>query len=321
MEYRLNKFISNSGYCSRREADRLIEEGKVKINGKVATLGSKVFPKQRVMVEGNLIKHDVEPIYIAFNKPIGVVSTTDPNEKNNIIDFICHEERIFPIGRLDKDSQGLILLTNDGDIVNKILRVGNNHEKLYNVTVDKPITDDFIEKMENGVPILDRVTRKCRITKVNPHTFEIALTQGLNRQIRRMCAYFDYEVLKLERTQVMNIKLAKLGLGTYRDLNPSELEVLFELLEKSDNDKVRSGAASNKKVNRQLELLDIQSDHRKSGLNAKNRAVTPAKKRKAMARPPMDQSEVSFKRKGKKNSGTGPRIGKSRASKFKKNHR
>ncbi len=319
MEYRLNKFISNSGYCSRREADKLIEEGKVKINGKVAALGDKVYPKQRITVEGNLIKHDIEPIYIAFNKPVGIVSTTDPNEKANIIDFICHEERIFPIGRLDKDSQGLILLTNDGDIVNKILRVGNNHEKLYNVTVDRPITDEFIEKMENGVPILDRVTRKCRITKINPNTFEIALTQGLNRQIRRMCTYFDYEVIKLERTQIMNIKLGKLGLGTYRDLNPSELEILFEMLEESDNSAViRGGANSNKKTNRQLELLDIQTDHRKSGLNAKNRAATKKKPFKAGGQRPITSENAP---RHKKKTGTGPRIGKSRPSKVRKRGR
>lgn len=324
MEYRLNKFISNSGYCSRREADKLIEEGKVKINGRTAKLGDKVFPKQEVTVEGHIIMHDIDPIYIAFNKPVGIVSTTDPTEKANIIDYICHEERIFPIGRLDKDSQGLILLTNDGDIVNKILRVGNNHEKTYLVTVDRPITEDFINKMENGVPILDRVTRKCRIKQINPHTFEIALTQGLNRQIRRMCAYFDYEVLKLERTQIMNIKLGKIGLGTYRDLTPHELEVLFELLEESDNSaKVRSGANSNKKMNQQLKLLDIQSDYRKSGLNAQNRASTTKKPKASKPKFTPNKGEegaIPFKHK-KKSTGTGPRIGKSRPSKFKKNHR
>lgn len=323
MEYRLNKYISNSGYCSRREADRLIEEGKVKVNGKVATLGTKIFPKQRITVEGNLIKQDIEPVYIAFNKPTGIVSTSDPGEKANIIKYISHEQRIFPIGRLDKDSQGLILLTNDGDIVNKILRVGNNHEKVYNVTVDRPITDEFIEKMENGVPILDRVTRKCRITKINPFTFEIVLTQGLNRQIRRMCAYFDYEVLKLERIQVLNIKLGKLGLGTYRDLNPGELEELFEILEESDNQaSVRSGANSNKNINKQLELLDIQSDYRKSGLNAQNRANTKNKKKTPFKPFKAGESDTPFvHKKKKKSTGTGPRIGKSRPSKFKKNHR
>ncbi len=320
MEYRLNKFISNSGYCSRREADKLINEGKVKINGRVASLGDKVFPKQRVTVEGHLIMHDVEPVYIAFNKPTGIVSTTDPAEKANIVDYVCHEERIFPIGRLDKDSQGLILMTNDGDIVNKILRVGNNHEKIYNVTVDRPITDEFIEKMENGVPILDRVTRKCRIKKINPNTFEIALTQGLNRQIRRMCTYFDYEVLSLQRTQVMNIQLGKLGLGTYRDLNPSELEVLFQMLEDSDNSaKVRGGANSNRRINQELKLLDIRSDHRMGGLNAKNRAATKDKK-KVYTGPKAESDTTTFRHK-KKSTGAGPRIGKSRPSKFKKSHR
>lgn len=309
MEFRLNKYISSSGYCSRREADRLIEEGKVKINGRVASIGARVVPKQRVTVEGNLIVNDIEPVYIAFNKPMGIVSTTDLNEKDNIIKFISHEQRIFPIGRLDKDSQGLILLTNDGDIVNKILRAGNNHKKVYLVTVDKVITDDFITKMSNGVPILDRVTRKCDIEKINPHTFKISLIQGLNRQIRRMCAYFDYEVLKLERTQIMNIELGSLGLGNWRDLKPNELEVLFELLESSDSHFDSKGkSVSNKTINKQLELLDIQTDFRKKGLNAKNIASAKKNKRRAAA-------ARAANRQAKPKTGSGPRIGKQKASK------
>ncbi|EGJ71134.1 pseudouridine synthase Rsu [Bacteroides coprosuis DSM 18011] len=311
MEYRLNKYISNSGYCSRREADKLIEAGQVKVNGKKASIGDRVYPKQKVTVNGELIVNDIEPVYIAFNKPVGIVSTTDPNEKANIVKYISHEQRIFPIGRLDKDSQGLILLTNDGDIVNKILRAGNNHKKVYIVQVDKPITDEFIEKMKTGVPILDRVTRKCEVEKINPYTFKIELIQGLNRQIRRMCAYFDYEVLKLERTQIMNIELEGLGLGSWRDLNPGELEVLFDMLEDSNkhvDDKGRS--VSNKSINKQLELLDIQTDFRKSGLNAKNRAATKNRKRQSPAQASSGTS--SFK---PKKTGSGPRIGKQKASK------
>lgn len=270
MEYRINKYISSSGFCSRREADRLIEEGQVTINGKKATIGMNVYPGQKVKVRGQLIQNDIEPVYIAFNKPVGVVSTTDPKEKDNIVDFISHEQRIYPIGRLDKDSQGLILLTNDGDIVNKILRVGNNHKKEYIVHVDKPLTDEFITRMQQGVPILDRVTRRSEIKKINPYTFQISLIQGLNRQIRRMCAYFDYEVVKLERIQIMNIELGKLGQGNWRDLTQAELEGLFKLLEESDNrEGAKKSASSNKAMNKALERLDIQTDYRKSTSIAK----------------------------------------------------
>ncbi len=234
MEYRLNKYISASGYCSRREADKYIESGNVTINGKRAQLGDRVLPGQKVKVNGNLIENEIEPIYIAFNKPVGIVSTTDTQEKDNIIDYISYEQRIFPIGRLDKDSQGLILLTNDGDIVNKILRAGNNHKKEYIVTVNKPITPDFLTRMSQGVPILDRVTRKCQIEKITPNIFKISLTQGLNRQIRRMCEYFGYEVVKLERISIMNIKLDKLGQGNWRPLTLQELEGLFDLLQDSE---------------------------------------------------------------------------------------
>lgn len=234
MEYRLNKYISSSGFCSRREADRFIEEGRVTINGKRASLGMRVLPGQKVKVNGTLIENEIEPIYIAFNKPVGVVSTTDLQEKENIVNYISHEQRIFPIGRLDKDSQGLILLTNDGDIVNKILRAGNNHKKEYIVRVNKPITQDFLSRMANGVPILDRVTRKCEIVEINPYVFQITLIQGLNRQIRRMCEYFGYEVIKLERIQVMNIKLGNLGQGNWRNLTVTELEGMFDMLEASE---------------------------------------------------------------------------------------
>ena len=235
MEYRLNKYISNSGICSRRDADKYIEIGNVTVDGKRAVLGMRVLPGQKVKVNGILIENDIEPVYIAFNKPVGIVCTTDTSEKDNIVDFISHGQRIFPIGRLDKDSQGLILLTNDGDIVNKILRAGNNHKKEYIVTVNRTITDDFLTKMSNGVPILDRVTRKCKMQKITPNIFQITLTQGLNRQIRRMCEYFDYQVTKLERIQVLNIKLGSLKQGTWRNLTIKELDELFNLIEASDN--------------------------------------------------------------------------------------
>ncbi len=270
MEYRLNRYISGSGYCSRREADRLIEEGYVTVNGKRASIGMRVLPGQKVKVRGELIKNDLEPVYIAFNKPVGIVSTTDTSEKNNIVDYISHEQRIFPIGRLDKDSQGLILLTNDGDIVNKILRVGNNHKKEYVVKVNKPVTRDFLTKMAQGVPILDRVTRRCEIEEINPYTFQISLIQGLNRQIRRMCEYFDYEVLKLERIQIMNIKLGSLGQGNWRNLTPDELEGLFDLLDKSkDITQSKKPANSNKAMNKALQEYDIKTNYRKAGMASK----------------------------------------------------
>ncbi|MCD8193971.1 MAG: 23S rRNA pseudouridine(2604) synthase RluF [Tannerellaceae bacterium] len=337
MEYRLNKYISASGYCSRRKADQLIEEGQVTINGKRATIGMRVLPGQKVKVRGELIKREVEPVYIAFNKPVGVVSTTDPQEPDNIVEFISHEQRIFPIGRLDKDSQGLILLTNNGDIVNKILRVGNNHKKEYLVRVNKPITQEFLTRMAQGVPILDRVTRRCQIKQINPYTFQISLIQGLNRQIRRMCEYFDYEVIKLERIQVMNIKLGNLGQGNYRNLTPGELEGLFDLLEKSETEAKpnKKPANSNKAMNRALEAYDIKTNYRKAASVSKLtkaskpagepvKEAKPAGKSTKVSRPFADKSPKTFaeatakgKPMKKKEGGSVPRIGKSRASKVK----
>lgn len=310
MEYRLNKYISGSGYCSRREADQLIEDGHVTIDGKRASIGMRVLPGQKVKVRGELIKNAIEPVYIAFNKPVGVVSTTDPNEKDNIVKYISHEQRIFPIGRLDKDSQGLILLTNDGDIVNKILRVGNNHKKEYVVRVNKPITKDFLTKMSQGVPILDRVTRRCEIKEINPYTFQIGLIQGLNRQIRRMCEYFDYEVLKLERVQIMNIKLGNLGQGNWRDLTPVELEGLFDLLEESkDIAQSRKPANSNKQMNKALHEYDIKTDYRKASNAAKN----PKKPQTDDFPRIFTETATTEKPKKKKKEGSGLRIGKSKA--------
>lgn len=219
----LNKYISSTGFCSRREADRLIAAGRVLLNGTVGTLGNRVLPGDEVLVDGKPIARAENDVFIAFNKPVGITCTTETNIKGNIITYINHPKRIFPIGRLDKPSQGLIFLTNDGDIVNKILRAGNNHEKEYVVTVNKPITPAFINKMQNGVPILDTVTQKCRVEKLSTFVFRIILTQGLNRQIRRMCDYLDYEVRKLERVRVMNITLQGIAPGKWRNLTPAEL--------------------------------------------------------------------------------------------------
>ena len=230
---RLNKAISETGYCSRRGADKLIEEGKVKVNGKTPELGTKVTTDDVITVNGTVITKEVENIYIAFNKPVGITCTTELHIKGNIIDYINHPERIFPIGRLDKPSEGLIFLTNDGDIVNKILRSKNSHEKEYVVTVNKPITTDFTQKMENGIPILDTVTDNCKVEKINHTTFNILLTQGLNRQIRRMCEYLGYEVKTLKRVRIMNISIDGIKNGKYRSFTKSELQELKSLIEDS----------------------------------------------------------------------------------------
>lgn len=226
----LNKYISSTGICSRREADKWIDAGHVRINGKVAQKGNRVFENDVVKVDGKQLKSKPALVYIALNKPPGITSTTDLNDKDNIIDFVNHPKRIFPIGRLDKASSGLILLTNDGDIVNKILRTENNHEKEYIVTVNRPITDDFIYNMRKGVPILGTVTKKCYVRKLNDKKFKIILTQGLNRQIRRMCEYYDYNVMTLKRVRIMNIELANLKVGQWRDLTAAELKLLKEEL-------------------------------------------------------------------------------------------
>ena len=228
---RLNKFISESGICSRREADRFIEQGNVYVNGKRAKIGDQVFAGDKVKVNGQPIdaRDDDDLVFLALNKPTGVVSTTEKSDPDNIVDFVNHSTRIFPIGRLDKDSQGLIFLTNNGDLVNKILRAGNSHEKEYLVTVNKPIRDEFITGMTSGVPILGVHTKKCKITQESPFVFRITLIQGLNRQIRRMCEFFAYEVTKLERVRIMNISLKGLPVGEWRDLDERELTGLFKL--------------------------------------------------------------------------------------------
>lgn len=228
---RINKYLSEVGFCSRRAADDLIEQKKVTINGKVPEMGTKVQDGDEVRVNGKLVSPPKEEfVYLAFNKPVGIVCTTDTKrEKNNILDYIGYPKRIFPIGRLDKPSEGLIFLTNDGDIVNKILRARNNHEKEYLVTVNRPIFGDFIHKMGNGVPILDTVTRKCFVEQTGKYTFRIILTQGLNRQIRRMCEYLDYEVTQLKRIRIMNIKL-DVPVGKWRYLSEKEMKEINRLV-------------------------------------------------------------------------------------------
>ncbi len=232
---RLNKAISDSGYCSRRQADKLIEQERVTVNGNIATLGDRAMPGDLIEVDGKLITKNDQLVYLALNKPVGITCTTDRRIEGNVVDFINHKERIFHIGRLDKPSEGLLLMTNDGDIVNKILRAGNRHEKEYIVKVDRRITDEFLKRMENGVPILETVTKKCKVEKVGRYVFKITLIQGLNRQIRRMCEYLGYEVVSLKRTRIMNIQLGNLELGTWRDLTSIELDGLKNSLEDSLN--------------------------------------------------------------------------------------
>ena len=232
---RINKFLSEIGYCSRREADKLIDQGRVKINGEIPLMGTKITNKDEVSINGEIVHKAKKKkmVYIAFNKPVGVVCTTDTKrEKNNIIDYINYPTRIFPIGRLDKPSEGLIFLTNDGDIVNKILRARNNHEKEYEVTVHKPVTKEFVDAMSSGVPILETITRKCFVKQINKKRFKIILTQGLNRQIRRMCEYLGYEVTKLKRIRIMNIKL-DIPIGSYRDFTAKELNQINQSVEHS----------------------------------------------------------------------------------------
>ena len=221
---RINKYISETGICSRREADQWVEQGRIAINGVNATLGSKVNEGDIVSLDGLPLGNKPKPIYIALNKPIGITCTSEAHIKDNIVDFVGHKERIFPIGRLDKDSEGLILLTNDGDIVNEILRVENAHEKEYIVTVDKLVTDTFLKSMASGVRIMGELTKRCKVARIDTTTFRIVLTQGLNRQIRRMCAAFDYKVRHLQRVRIMHIELGDLKKGKWRNLTEKEIE-------------------------------------------------------------------------------------------------
>lgn len=235
---RLNKFLSEAGVCSRREADRLIESGKVFVDGRCAKTGMKVSTEQEVKVGKKVISRGNEMVLLAVNKPVGIVCTEEKKEKNNIIRFLNYPTRVTYIGRLDKDSEGLLLMTNNGEIINKMMRAGNRHEKEYKVTVNKPITQEFIEKMGQGVPILDTVTRPCKVKAIGKYKFNIILTQGLNRQIRRMCAYFGYKVTRLERVRVMNIELGNLKSGEYRKVTDDEIKELYELIKDSSNETV-----------------------------------------------------------------------------------
>jgi len=240
----LNKYISSSGICSRREAEKFISEGRVTINGKPTQLGNRVAKRDVVKLDGRLVDPQNTTLYIALNKPVGIVSTTDEREPNNIIQHINYPDRLFPIGRLDKPSEGLIFLTNDGDIVNKILRAGNNHEKEYYVSVNKTVTEDFVQKMGNGIPILGAVTKKCFVEKVSDKVFKIILTQGLNRQIRRMCEYLEYEVTKLKRTRIMNVELGYLQTGDWRELTDEEMNEINKMISTSS----KTAEASPKKL-------------------------------------------------------------------------
>lgn len=240
MEKRINKYISETGFCSRREADKLIEQGRVTINGKLSEMGTKVTPEDEVRIDGKLISDKKEKnTYLAFHKPVGIECTTNQSVKNNIVDYINYPVRVFPVGRLDKESEGLILMTNDGDIVNKILRSRNNHGKEYIVTVNKPITERFIKRMANGIPILDTVTKKCEVEQISNRVFRIILTQGLNRQIRRMCEYLGYEVTALKRIRVINISL-DVPVGKYRELTSAELNQLNKIV--SDSSKTEEAS-------------------------------------------------------------------------------
>ncbi|WP_299664572.1 23S rRNA pseudouridine(2604) synthase RluF [uncultured Polaribacter sp.] len=274
----LNKYISSSGICSRREAEKFISEGRVTINGKPTQLGNRVAKKDVVKLDGTVVRPKDTVLYIALNKPVGIVSTTDEREPDNIIKHINYPERLFPIGRLDKPSEGLIFLTNDGDIVNKILRAGNNHEKEYFVSVNKSISDDFIQKMGNGIPILGVVTQKCLVEKVSDKIFKIVLTQGLNRQIRRMCEYLEYEVTKLKRTRIMNVELGYLQSGDWRELTEEEMkEINTMIATSSKTEEASTTAPKPKQVKSKRKQAPTKNDFNKK--SASFRKSSPKSKR------------------------------------------
>ncbi len=282
---RLNKFISESGICSRRDADRFIGEGNVRINGRRAGIGDQVSPGDKVKVNGQ----DIEPwdeealVFIALNKPAGIVSTTEHSEKDNIVDFVNHNKRIFPIGRLDKDSQGLIFLTNNGDLVNKILRAGNQHEKHYVVTVDRPISEEVISALGNGVPILGKITKKCAVERIGQRVFSITLVEGMNRQIRRMVEYFDYQVQKLERVEIMGITLKGLPPGEWRDLNERELGSLAKAIENSSS-VAPAGHRKQRPTSPRKEPKKTKSRHRKTTTKSKPRSAATTRQKPAQGR-------------------------------------
>lgn len=303
---RLNKYISESGICSRRDADRYIEQGNVYLNGKRATVGDRVAAGDIVKVNGQLIepREAEDLVFIAVNKPVGIVSTTESSERDNIVDFVSHSTRIFPIGRLDKDSQGLIFLTNNGDLVNKILRAGNDHEKEYIVTVNKPITDDFIQGMANGVPILGTKTKKCKVKKVAPNAFNITLVQGLNRQIRRMSEYFGYDVVRLERTRIMNVSLKGIAVGEWRDLTEGELKTLLGSIEHSSSE-----APAGRKSSQKRSSSNKQATGKKpSGRNTSGKSSVG----RNSSRNSSSRTQDDNKRGAKGGSKSGPKSGKSK---------
>lgn len=246
---RINKYLSTAGVCSRREADRQIAAGNVRIGDRTAKIGDLVGPDTQVYFQGRLVEAETERILLVVNKPKGIVCTAEKREKNNIVDFLNYPKRIYPVGRLDKQSEGLLLMTNEGEFVNKIMRSGNRHEKEYLVTVNKTVTDSFLRALAGGVPILGTMTRKCKVERTGKRSFRMILTQGMNRQIRRMCEYFDYRVVSLKRVRIMNIHLGDLPVGKYRMVTPQELERLEQMLEGSSNNTVRFATSS---MDRQL---------------------------------------------------------------------
>ncbi len=264
---RLNKFISESGMCSRREADRYIEQGAVLLNGKPAKIGDQVGPRDKVSVNGHKLepKQAEDAVYLAFNKPVGVTSTSEPGVRGNIVDYVNHAARVFPIGRLDKDSSGLIFLTSDGDVVNKILRAGNQHEKEYVVTVDRILTDRMLDEMAHGIPMLGVVTKKCVVQKETPYIFRITLVQGLNRQIRRMVEHFGYEVVKLERVRIMNVSVKGLAVGDWRDLTEQELAGIMKMVAKSSGTEEASGGKRARPKAPAIEGQPVAARPRKAG--------------------------------------------------------
>lgn len=313
---RLNKYISESGFCSRREADKYIELKNVLVNGKVAQLGERVGPKDVVRVNGIVVEPRAkeDEIYILFNKPVGITSTTDSSDKDNIIDYIRYGERIFPVGRLDKDSQGLIILTSNGDIVNKILRAGNQHEKEYVVTVDRPITESFIKNMSSGVPILGVNTRKCKIHAETKFVFRITLTQGMNRQIRRMCEHFGYEVLKLERVRIMNLTLKGIPLGDYREMKPEELADLQEMIKHSETiDEPRKMTKPDGLKDKERSMHIARSLQSKTAPEDTPTKSERHKKSKIFANPKSAENRKSSSKRGRASKGRGGSVGRAGA--------
>ncbi len=258
---RINKFLSEAGVCSRREADRKIENGEIRINDRIAVTGDKVLPEDVVYLNGRSVQKEEEMVLLALNKPVGIVCTAEKREKNNVIDFMKYPKRIYPIGRLDKDSEGLLLMTNNGEIVNKIMRAGNMHEKEYIVTLNKPVSDSFVRGMAGGVPLveLDTTTRKCKVEKIANRKIRIILTQGLNRQIRRMCEYFGYRVEKLERVRIMNIELGDLKSGQYREITGEEYAKLMKLTEGSSSAPIDYKKKSVSKGQKEHKIYRVQN--------------------------------------------------------------